>query len=160
MIDLLQLDLARIAVARTAPTTFEGLAVVDDGLPPSFILDDAATALRAGGPPLWFGPLLFVDPQRRCIVGSGIFKGAPSAGWVEIGYGIADSEQGRGYGTEAVFALVRFAFDQADVHTVYAETSVVNHASRRVVQKVGFAWAGARTSEVDGPLDCWFVEAS
>jgi len=160
MIELLQLDLARIDLARASPTTFEGLAVVDGGLPPSFILEGARAAIRAGGPTLWFGPFLFVDPQQRRIVGSGIFKGEPSAGWVEIGYGVAESVQGRGHATDAVFALVRFAFAQAGVHTVYAETEITNVASRRVVQKVGFAWTGERLSEDHGPVDCWFVESS
>ena len=159
MIELLQLDLARIDLARTGPTTFEGLAVVDGGLPPSFILDDAATALRDGRPALWFGPFLFVEPKQRCIVGSAIFKGEPNAGWVEIGYGVAESVQRRGHATDAVFALVRFAFAQAGVHTVYAETGITNVASRRVVQKVGFGWAGERLSEDHGPVDCWFVES-
>ena len=159
MIELLQLDLAKIAIARGGPTTFEGLAVVDGGLPPTFILDGAANSIRDGGPVRWYGPLLFVDPLRRRIVGSGIFKGEPTAGWVEIGYGVAPSVQGRGHATDAVVALVRHAFAQAGVHTVYAETGVTNVASRRVVQKVGFGWAGERLSDDHGPVDCWFVEA-
>ena len=160
MIRLVQMDLAAIAAARGDRATFLGFDVVDGGLPPSFILDGAAEALRAGRPLRWLGPFLFVDADAQRIVGSGIFKGEPSAGWVEIGYGIADSAQRRGHATEAVFALVRHAFEQPDVHTVYAETSVGNLASRRVVQKVGFAWAGQRESRDDGPVDCWFVEAT
>lgn len=159
MIELLQLDLDRIERAREGPATFEGLVVVDGGLPPSFILDGAAVAIRDGGSPRWFAPFLFVDPQLRRIVGSGIFKGEPSDGWVEIGYGVAPSCQGRGYATGAVNALVRLACDERGVAAVYAETEVDNAASRRVVQKAGFTWTAQRRSEDHGLVDCWFVEA-
>ncbi len=159
MIALLRLDLARIDAARGDPSQVDGIPVVDGGLPPAFIVDQARAALLEGKPELWFTPQLFAaaDPQR--IVGSGIFKGAPDAGWVEIGYGVAESCRSRGHATDAVFALVRLAFDQPGIRAVYAETAVANVASRRVVEKVGFTWAGRRDSDDDGEVDCWFVEA-
>ncbi len=164
MIELLQLDAARIDLARAATSRmesrFEGLAVVDGGLPPSFILDDAAASIRDGGSPQWFGPLLFVDRVERRIVGSGIFKGEPSDGWVEIGYGVAPCCRGRGYATDAVIALVRLALHERGMAAVYAETGVDNVASRRVVQKAGFMWTAQRLSEDHGLVDCWFIEST
>lgn len=159
MIRLLSLDLERLRGLRDDPTRIDGIAVVDGGLPPAFILAKAEAALDDGRDPLWFSPFVFVDEAAGHIVGSGIFKGEPDDGWVEIGYGIAACCERAGHATGGAFALVRLAFDQPSVRAVYAETSTINFASRRVVQKVGFTHAGQRFSDDDGMVDCWFVEA-
>lgn len=158
MITLLTFDLARIAAVREDPSRVDGLPIVDGSLPPPFVVERAAEALATGAPLPWSAPLLFVHDGPRRVVGSGIFKGVPDDGWVEIGYGIAASVRNRGHATDAVFALVRLAFDAPDVRAVYAETAVVNHASRRVLRKVGFEFAGQRFSDDDGMVDRWFVE--
>ena len=157
---LLTYDRARIAAVRRDPSSLDGIAIVDDGLPPSFILDGAATALDAGHAERWHAPYAFVEARDGVerVVGSAIFKGEPDAGWVEIGYGVAAGHQRRGVATEGVAALVRLAFERPEVSAVYAETGVDNVASRRVVEKVGFTWAGQRASEDHGLVDCWFVE--
>ena len=160
-IRLLPLDLQRIANLRIDANRLDAMPVADGALPP-FAFDGTVAALEAGLPALWHAPFLFVDdtcaPSGR-IVGSGIFKGEPSEGWVEIGYGIAPACERRGYATDAVFALVRLAFEQPGVRAVYAETAVANDASRSVLGKVGFTHAGQRFSDEDGMVDCWFVEA-
>jgi ribosomal-protein-alanine N-acetyltransferase len=156
VIRLLQYDLARLEALRAGATRVDGLQVVDDALPPAFIVADAIVALRDGGEPIWRAPFAFVDGDR--IVGSGIFKGEPDAGWVEIGYGVAEGCRSRGHATAAVFSMVRLAFAQRGVRAVYAETSTINVASQRVVQKVGFVHAGQHFSDDDGMVDCWFVE--
>lgn len=158
-IRLLQLDLARIEAAEHDQMQVDGIVAIKNGLPPSFILEEAAAAMREGKDALWYGPFVFVETTLERIVGSGIFKGEPSDGWVEIGYGVASSCQGHGYATAAVLELVRFAFGQAGITAVYAETGVTNLASRRVVQKAGFLWTAERLSEDDGPVDCWVIEA-
>ena len=48
-------------------------------------------------------------------VGDLCFKGLPPTGAVEIGYGILDEFQGRGYATEAVAAAVAWALRQPGV---------------------------------------------
>ena len=155
MIALLRLDLARIAGLSTHPSSLDPLIVVEGGLPPASIIAGAAASLREGRPTRWFAPYLFVEPTHGEIVGSAIFKDAPDHGWIEIGYGVAEARRGRGHAGEAVLALVRLAFADAEVRTVYAETSVLNAASRRVLQKAGFAWSGQCSSEEDGLVDCW-----
>lgn len=160
-IRLMTLDLRRVVALGVDATRIDGIPVVAGAMPPSFLLDEATDALEVGKSALWHAPLLFVDSAFEShgrIVGSGIFKSEPSEGWVEIGYAIAPECQRRGYATDAVFALVRLAFEQPDVRAVYAETAVANDASRRVVRKVGFTHVGQRFSEDDGLVDCWFVE--
>lgn len=87
------------------------------------------------------------------VVGGACFKGPPNAaGQVEIGYGVEPSEQGRGYATEAVKRLVRWAFQQPGVETVVAETAADNVASQRVLEKAGLRRGGAL-----GPMLWWMV---
>src|ERR671933_1894267 len=87
-----------------------------------------------------------VECQGEVVGGVGC-KGAPRDGAVEIGYGIVSSVQGRGVATEAVGALIG-ALADAGVTTVRAETLVDNHASRRVLEKLGFVETGRRHDDV------------
>ena len=56
------------------------------------------------------------------IVGFCSFKGPPTDGVVEIAYGIAPEEQGKGYATEAARALVEFARTFPEVRVIRAHT--------------------------------------
>ncbi len=77
------------------------------------------------------------------LIGNGGFKGPPDPlGQVEIGYEVLDPFRGRGYATEAVRAMVRWALDLADVDTVVAECLPDNVASQRVLSKAGFVEIG------------------
>lgn len=77
-----------------------------------------------------------VHADDRVVGGAG-FKHAPDAdGNVEIGYGIAESHQGRGIATAVVRALVSLANNHQA--TVVAETEEWNIASITVLQRVGF----------------------
>lgn len=83
-------------------------------------------------------------------------KGPPNAdGEREIGYGINPSAWGRGYGTEAVGALVARLLDQQAVRVVTALTAVDNPASQRVLEKLGFTRTGTTWNEEDGALIAW-----
>ena len=75
-------------------------------------------------------------------VGDLCFKGLPPTGAVEIGYGILDEFQCRGYATEAVTAAVAWAQRQPGVRCVEAETEPTNAASQRVLAKCGFVANG------------------
>jgi RimJ/RimL family protein N-acetyltransferase len=64
--------------------------------------------------------------------------GRPGAGAeAELGYRLRRSAWGRGLATEGARALVRAAFTELGVQRVYAETMVVNAASRRVLERAG-----------------------
>lgn len=67
------------------------------------------------------------------------FKGTPDAqGQVEIGYGIDPAYRGQGYTTEAVRALVDWAFAHPRCRSVHAPVHKDNPASSRVLAKCGF----------------------
>ena len=66
------------------------------------------------------------------------FKGKPDqSGAVEIGYGIDPEVQNQGYTSEALQAMVSWAFEQPGCKAVTAER-VVNPASNRILAKSGF----------------------
>ncbi|MBK8456414.1 MAG: GNAT family N-acetyltransferase [Phyllobacteriaceae bacterium] len=67
---------------------------------------------------------------------------SPKDGGVEIGYWIGRPHWGRGYATEAAQALVDHAFVAHGLATLEAECQTRNAASRRVLHKCGFQYAG------------------
>jgi ribosomal-protein-alanine N-acetyltransferase len=62
----------------------------------------------------------------------------------EIGYDLARAYWGQGIGSEAVRAIVRFGFEQMNLHRIYAGTIADNHESVRLLEKVGFQREGTR----------------
>jgi RimJ/RimL family protein N-acetyltransferase len=132
------------------PSFFKGIGASPRGdWPPPLYDDDALKwtlgRLTNGEDARWH---MRAVRTRRPLFGSaralGVagFKGPPDAnGEVEIGYSIVASEQRRGFGAEAVAALLEFAFADSRVNFVSAHTldSDVTIASRRVLEGAGFA---------------------
>ncbi len=56
---------------------------------------------------------------------------------VNLGYLLASSVWGRGYGTQACRAVVRFGFETAQLEKIVGVTHPDNHASIRVLEKLG-----------------------
>lgn len=78
------------------------------------------------------------------------FKGVPnSEGNVEIGYGINPEYQHQGYATEAVAAMIEWAFKQKHVNCVQAQIEAWNEISRKVLLKNGLKEVGMGS---EGPL--------
>ncbi|TPK77075.1 GNAT family N-acetyltransferase [Mesorhizobium sp. B2-4-15] len=61
---------------------------------------------------------------------------------LELGYWIGEPYWKRGYATEAAHALVDLAFQKTSIQVLHASTRVINPASRRVIHKCGFQYAG------------------
>jgi RimJ/RimL family protein N-acetyltransferase len=82
----------------------------------------------------------------------------PREGGAEIGYWLGTPYWGKGYATEAVRALIDFAFDDLDHDALQAGARVTNPASRRVLEKCGFQWTGVglyriRAINSSAPID-------
>ena len=56
---------------------------------------------------------------------------------IKVGYTISPEFQGRGYATEAIRALVDYAFGTLGAEIVRAHASAANASSIRVAEKVG-----------------------
>jgi RimJ/RimL family protein N-acetyltransferase len=86
----------------------------------------------------WYTYFLLVRAEDRVAVGVCGFKGAPTLfGTVELGYATHEDFRCFGYMTEAVRALVGWAFDHPNCRHVTAETLPDNMASQRVLVKAG-----------------------
>ena len=96
----------------------------------------------------WYA-MWMIELQNGTHIGDLCFKGLADDGMVEIGYGILEEYQNRGYATEAVDAAAVWALKQPAVSRVEAETDPGNQVSRRVLEKCGFIPTG--TTGEEGP---------
>jgi RimJ/RimL family protein N-acetyltransferase len=74
--------------------------------------------------------------------------GGPNADAPELGYWFGAPFWGQGYTTEAVRAVIDYAFTESDHDLLLADARVTNAASRRVLEKCGFQWTGVRLRRV------------
>jgi RimJ/RimL family protein N-acetyltransferase len=92
---------------------------------------------------LWF--CIRRDP--RALLGNIGFKGAPRDGVADIGYSLLEAHQGNGYCTEAVRALMSWAFQHSEVAKIVADTLPELVPSIRVMEKSGMEFIG------EGPIE-------
>lgn len=79
-------------------------------------------------------------------------KGAWPPGVAEIGIGLfAESDRGRGIGTEAVRLLTERLFSEHGVARVQASTAVGNAAMRSVLERLGYRFEGVLRGFMPGP---------
>ena len=103
----------------------------------------------------WYA-MWMIERADGTQIGDLCFKGLEPGKNPEIGYGVLEAYQGRGYGTEAVRLALRWAFRHSDIHAVEAETEPGNGASQRVLRKCGFRPMGITGEE--GPRYIVFRE--
>jgi RimJ/RimL family protein N-acetyltransferase len=72
----------------------------------------------------------------------------PRADDVELGYWLSPPYWGRGFATEAVRAVVDYAFGDLQHEALQAGARVSNPASRRVLEKCAFQWTGVRLTRI------------
>ena len=87
--------------------------------------------------------LIFERDGERMVGGislSNVRRGVCQAG--SLGYWMSQHHTGRGYMTEAVSCIVRFAFADLRLHRVEAACLPHNEASRAVLEKCGFSEEG------------------
>jgi RimJ/RimL family protein N-acetyltransferase len=95
------------------------------------------TGRSPGEPGGWVQLTVEERDSGRLIGDVGLSPADDEAGVIKIGYTTAPAFQGSGYATEAVSALVAYAFDTLDADLVRAYASAENTPSIRVAEKVG-----------------------
>ena len=105
----------------------------------------------------WYGWYAIHHPENgagaAAVIGAGGYLGPPGPdGVVEIGYSIAPEFHARAFATELVRALTARAFAAAAavgavVVRVIAHTNETNAASKKVLERCGFAPAGPADGE-------------
>ena len=119
--------------------------IVPPSWPPELLDADALQYFRdklaadASQSAWWFYFVLRRSAKgTRTLIGSAGFKGPPDAdGLVEIGYGMLPEFHLQGYASEASNALVTFAFADARVQRVIAETLPELIGSMGVMRRCG-----------------------
>lgn len=85
------------------------------------------------------------DKATRALVGgcqlSNIRQGVAQSA-ATLGYWMGESYAGKGYMTDAVQAVVKYAFGKLGFHRIEAACLAENDASRRVLTKAGFTGEG------------------
>ncbi|MBW7864777.1 MAG: GNAT family N-acetyltransferase [Candidatus Hydrogenedens sp.] len=100
--------------------------------------------------------------RREDGVLAGMIEARMDSHRAEIGYVLAGRFWGRGYMSEAVSAVVRWAAAQHGIHRVWAYCDAENRASQRVLEKAGLEREGrvrkwALSPNISGiPRDCIF----
>lgn len=95
-------------------------------------------ATRAPGEPGgWVQFSVHRREDGRLVGDVGISRADGEPGVLKVGYTVAPAFQGLGYATEAIAALVDYAFEVLGADTVRAYASTENVASIRVAEKVG-----------------------
>ena len=89
----------------------------------------------------WYA-IWMIELKDGTHIGELCFKGLSADGIAEIGYGISEEYQNNGYASEAVRAVLEWAFSHPEVIAIEAETKSENAASIRVLEKCGFALNG------------------
>jgi len=151
-IQLLQLSVPNLRrLAASEPVELAALHIPEGALPPSKTVARALAQLELGTPALWCIPFLMVSTSRSMLLGACGFKTAPVNGRVEIGYGVARTERGRGVATIAVGQLLQLAATSDLVQQVVAHIVPDNIASSKTVARLGFSAEGTLV-DTDGEL--------
>jgi RimJ/RimL family protein N-acetyltransferase len=105
-----------------------------------------------GIPGSWF-QFAIADPASDALMGDcalALDAGDPPS--AEIGYTLDPRFQGHGLATEAVGAMLRYAYTRLDVATVRAVTDVRNVSSISVAQRLGMRLLATMTTTFKGEM--------
>jgi RimJ/RimL family protein N-acetyltransferase len=107
----------------------------------------------------WYTNWEIILNSSSCSVGGLGLAGLPdNEGTTEIGYALDQKYRGQGIATEAVQALCDWAFQDADLRVIRAETPVDNKGSQRVLEKNHFEQTGKKTLTLENPIQVFTWE--
>jgi|SRR5581483_6950675 len=107
------------------------------------------------------GEAVFAVTLRGEVIG--ICGVEPRDGGPEAGYWLGAAYWGKGYATEALHAVIDYAFTDLGHAALQAGARVTNPASRRVLEKCGFQWTGVGLYRINAikssaPIDRFRLE--
>jgi RimJ/RimL family protein N-acetyltransferase len=131
--------LVRGLLDRGSPEALPPGAPSDPGEVAGWLADGAQRARREGTGL----HLMMLDSAAGQIVGSiGLFHADWEVRSAEIGYGVRAGERGKGYASEALAAVARWALTAGGLQRAWLTANTDNVASVRVAEKAGFRREG------------------
>jgi len=105
--------------------------------------------------------VFLVTLRDGTIIGAGGIMSHENA--PELGYWLGVNYWGKGYATEALHAVIDYAFTDLAHEALTAAARVTNPGSRRVLEKCGFQWTGVglcriRAIHSSAPIDRFRLE--
>lgn len=80
--------------------------------------------------------------NNECIGQIAFYLVDENNNFAEIEYCIGCEFQGRGYATEASKAVIKYGFEEMNLHKVQISHMDINNKSKRVIEKCGFKFEG------------------
>ena len=158
----LTLRAPRLEDAKTVATLANDRRIAENTarIPHPYRMSDAESfitgANKAGGEAVFL-----ITLRDETVIGAcGI---VPQEQTPELGYWLGLEYWGKGYATEALHAVIDYAFADLTHEALQAGARVTNPASRRVLEKCGFQWTGVglyRISSIksSAPIDRFRLE--
>jgi RimJ/RimL family protein N-acetyltransferase len=151
----------RLGDAKTVATLANDRRIAENTarIPHPYKLSDAENFITRAGKP--DEAVFLITLRDRSVIGAcGIVL--QEAG-PELGYWLGVAHWGQGYATEALHAVIDYAFTDLAHESLQAGARVTNPASRRVLEKCGFQWTGVglyRISSIksSAPIDRFRLE--
>jgi RimJ/RimL family protein N-acetyltransferase len=129
-------------------------------IPHPYRVSDAETFIAGANKPGGEGVFLITLQDETLIGACGIMNQEQGG---ELGYWLGVPYWGKGYATEALHAVIDYAFTDLGHEALQAGARVTNPASRRVLEKCGFQWTGVglyriRAINSSAPIDRFRLE--
>jgi len=80
--------------------------------------------------------------ENKLIGGCGIRVTSSGNSVANIGYCLNRNYWGNGFASEAAYGLLKFGFEELNIHRIYAICDPENVGSQRVLEKIGMAYEG------------------
>jgi RimJ/RimL family protein N-acetyltransferase len=130
-------------------------------IPHPYRLADAEAFIAGVNVPGGETVFLIADLDDTILGGCGV--GVLDGQGAELGYWLGVPFWSQGYATEAVRAVIDYAFTELDYAFLNAGARVTNPGSRRVLEKCGFQWTGVglyriRAIASSAPIDRFRLE--
>jgi RimJ/RimL family protein N-acetyltransferase len=98
--------------------------------------------LAPGKPGTWFQFAVSLAPSGSLIGDAALRTCRSDARQAELGFTFASAYQGQGYATEAVRAVLGYAFGRLAMHRVFSRADIRNLRAQRLLERVGFRQEG------------------
>ena len=81
----------------------------------------------------------FPQMHKKAKIRDDLCEASPAGGKLKLGYWIGRNYRQKGYATEAIKKIIKYAFEKYNVDEIIATTLISNESSMNLLKKLGFA---------------------